>query len=58
MTAAWLGVVPSVVVGGIGTLVVVGLWMRLFPSLANIDRLEGRAIVTEVAGKSPSPKAD
>ena len=58
VTAAWLGVVPSVVVGGIGTLVVVLLWTRLFPSLANVDRLEGRAIVTEVAPKSPSPKVD
>ena len=58
VTAAWLGVVPSVVVGGIGTLVVVVLWMRFFPSLANIDRLEGRAIVTEVARKTPSPKPD
>ena len=58
VTAAWLGVVPSVVVGGIGTLVVVLLWMRFFPSLANIDRLEGRAIVTEVAPKSSPAKAD
>ena len=58
VTAAWLGVVPSVVAGGIGTLVVVVLWMRFFPSLANIDRLEGRAIVTEVARKTPSPKPD
>jgi hypothetical protein len=49
VTAAWLGVVPSVVAGGVGTLVVVLVWMRLFPSLAGIDRLEGRAIVTDVA---------
>ena len=54
VTAAWFGVVPSVVIGGIGTLVVVLVWMRLFPSLANIDRLEGRAIVTEVAPRAPS----
>ena len=53
VTAAWFGVVPSVVIGGIGTLVVVFVWMRLFPSLANIDRLEGRAIVTEVAPRAP-----
>ena len=58
VTAAWLGVVPSVVAGGIGTLVVVVLWMRLFLSLANIDRLEGRANATEVAPKSPSQKPD
>ena len=32
-TAAWWGTVPSVVIGGIGTLVVVGLWLRWFPDL-------------------------
>jgi hypothetical protein len=42
VTAAWLGAVGSVVVGGIGTLVVVLLWIRWFPALARIDRLEGR----------------
>jgi len=40
VTAAWLGVVASVVVGGIGTLAIVLVWMRLFPALAAIDRLE------------------
>jgi MFS family permease len=38
-TAAWFGTVPSVVIGGVGTLVVVGLWIWLFPSLRRIDRL-------------------
>jgi MFS family permease len=38
-TAALFGAVPSVVIGGIGTIVVVLLWMRLFPQLANIDSL-------------------
>ena len=33
ITAAWWGAVPSVVVGGIGTLIVVGLWLRWFPDL-------------------------
>ena len=33
ITAAWWGTVPAVVVGGIGTLVVVGLWLRWFPEL-------------------------
>jgi MFS family permease len=40
LTAAWFGTVPSVVIGGIGTLVVVALWMRLFPSLVAVDRLD------------------
>ena len=37
--AAWLGAVGSVVVGAIGTLAVAALWVRLFPALAQRDRL-------------------
>ena len=39
VTAAWFGTVPSVVVGGLGTIVVALLWMRLFPDLTNADKL-------------------
>ncbi|MGA9755256.1 MAG: MFS transporter [Desulfobaccales bacterium] len=39
VTAAWLGTVPSVVLGGICTLVVVALWIPLFPSLARREVL-------------------
>jgi hypothetical protein len=39
LTAAWFGTVPAVVIGGIGTLFVVGIWMRLFPQLRRVDRL-------------------
>ncbi len=39
VTASWWGAVTAVVVGGIGTLVVAGLWMRLFPALAAVDRV-------------------
>lgn len=39
MTAALFGTVPSVVIGGLGTLAVVALWMRLFPGLRGVDRL-------------------
>ncbi|HSZ73497.1 MAG TPA: MFS transporter [Rhizomicrobium sp.] len=39
ITAAWFGTVPSVVIGGLGTLVVVALWMYLFPPLRTVDRL-------------------
>lgn len=40
LTASWFGVVPAVVIGGVGTIVVVMLWMRLFPQLTHTDRLE------------------
>jgi MFS family permease len=36
--AAWLGAVPSVLIGGIGSLLVAALWMVLFPDLCRIDR--------------------
>ena len=37
MAAGALGLVRSVVLGGIATLVVTGLWMRLFPDLTRMD---------------------
>jgi MFS family permease len=40
VTAAWFGTVPSVVIGGVGTLAVVALWMRLFGELARVDTLD------------------
>ncbi|WP_129140849.1 MFS transporter [Modicisalibacter coralii] len=36
--AAWLGAVPAAVIGGLGTLAVVGLWMKGFPVLRRVDR--------------------
>lgn len=38
-TAAWFGPVGSVVVGGLGTVLVALAWWRLFPSLAQRDRV-------------------
>jgi len=43
VTAAWFGTVPAVLIGGIGTLVVVGLWALLFPGLRGVDRLDAEA---------------
>jgi len=42
VTAAWLGTVPAVLVGGLGTLAMVALWIRIFPALARVDRLAVR----------------
>ncbi len=39
VTAAWFGVVPAVLLGGIGTIIVVLAWMRLFPQLSRVDSL-------------------
>jgi MFS family permease len=41
VTAAWFGTVAAVVIGGIGTLLIVVLWMRWFRELAAVDSLAG-----------------
>lgn len=46
-TAALLGPVGSVVLGGLGSIAVAGLWMRLFPELARREHL-----------RSPKPAED
>jgi MFS family permease len=38
-TAAWLGPVGSVLFGGVGTLLVVAAWMKMFPALRKRDQL-------------------
>jgi len=40
LTAAWWGPIAAVVVGGAGTLLVVGVWAWLFPVLRRINRIE------------------
>jgi MFS family permease len=39
VTAQWFGTVPAVVLGGVGTLVVIALWSWMFPELRGADRL-------------------
>ncbi|MDW8338923.1 MAG: MFS transporter, partial [Thermoleophilia bacterium] len=40
VVAALLGAVPAVVLGGLATIAIAGLWWRLFPALARVDRLD------------------
>ena len=40
VAAALLGVVPAVLLGGVGTIAVAGLWMLLFPELRRLGRFE------------------
>lgn len=36
VTAAWWGAVPAVIVGGVASVLVAGIWMKLFPVLAHM----------------------
>lgn len=40
LTAALFGAMPAAVIGGVGTIAIALLWMKLFPSLRNVERLE------------------
>ncbi|MFY9745796.1 MAG: MFS transporter [Acidobacteriaceae bacterium] len=45
LTAQWWGAVRAVVIGGIGSLAVTGLWSVFFPSLRRADALTPEALV-------------
>ena len=39
ITAQFMGTVPAVIAGGVGTLLIVALWSWLFPALRRVDQL-------------------
>ena len=43
LVAAWVGAVPAVVIGGAGTIAVVGTWALAFPALRRLDRFADAA---------------
>ena len=58
VTAQWWGAVRATVYGGIGALVVAGLWATLFPSLRRADELTSAALRPQSgAGPEPAPEA-
>jgi predicted MFS family arabinose efflux permease len=44
LTAQWWGVVRATVIGGVGALVVSGLWAVMFPSLRKADKLTAESL--------------
>jgi len=54
VTAQWFGAVTAVILGGVGTVVVVGAWSALFPKLRRVDRL----IVTPEADTHQAAEVD
>jgi MFS family permease len=53
LAAAILGAVPAVVAGGVATVAVAVVWVRLFPPLARLDRFEDLQPVPAAAGAVP-----
>jgi MFS family permease len=49
VAASLLGTVRAVVAGGVATIAIAGIWARVFPSLAGLDRLESLRSVPQRA---------
>lgn len=45
LTAQWLGAVRATIFGGVGSLIVAGLWAGLFPDLRRADELSSAALL-------------
>lgn len=52
LTAQWWGAVRAVIYGGIGSLMVTGLWSVLFPELRRADQLTTESLMNEDALES------
>ena len=56
LTAHWFGAVRAVVLGGVGSLMVTGLWSVFFPALRRADRLVAEELIaTERALSASEP---
>ena len=56
LTAAWWGLKPAVVVGGLASVAIAGLWMGWFPALRHMDRFPGsRLREVTVPGRTAPP---
>lgn len=50
LLAAWVGAINATLIGGVGTLVVVGLWMAMFPTLRRRQSLRTEPQTVEPTG--------
>lgn len=57
LTAQWLGPVRAVIAGGVGTLLVVLTWSRLFPDLRRLDRMPTESRTARLERQSSAAEA-
>jgi len=55
ITAQWLGAIPAVIAGGLGTILVVIAWWNLFPDLKNVENLTPEPASAHVQSEEPKP---
>jgi len=56
VTAQWFGTVPAVIIGGVGTLVVIAVWAWCFPELRHAGELH--AITSETLQSATNSEAE
>ena len=57
LTAHWLGAVRATIFGGVGSLIVAGVWAALFPDLRRADELTSAALLgRSTADAEPTPE--
>ncbi|MGA2374158.1 MAG: MFS transporter [Candidatus Sulfotelmatobacter sp.] len=56
LTAQWFGTVPAVLLGGVGTLVVIALWAWKFPELRRAGELSGMKSASEEASEGAAER--
>jgi MFS family permease len=52
LTAQWFGTVPAVLLGGVGTVVVIAVWAWKFPELRRAGKLSAMKSVAEEAAET------
>jgi MFS family permease len=58
LTAQWWGAVRATVIGGVGALMVAGIWSALFPSLRAADELTSALRRTTPDGRKTEPEPE
>ncbi len=58
VTAYWWGAVRAVVIGGIGSLMVTGLWSVFFPALRNADELTAESLLAANTAQNSQEPVD
>ena len=57
LTAHWLGAVRATIYGGVGSLIVAGVWSALFPDLRRADELTSAALLGR-SSSGPEPASE
>ena len=53
VTAAWFGLIPATIMGGVGSILVALIWIGLFPGLRRLQNVSGLSLVEVEEEQAP-----